>query len=62
MLAHKTPLSSGIKSGREAVTGRHGYLLGDRAPEMACLYSDRQTKEDAEEKGETTQISAMSRH
>lgn len=41
--------------------GQHGYLLGDRAPEVARSYSDRQTKEDAEERGETTQISAQSR-
>lgn len=41
--------------------GRHRYLLGDRAPEVARPYSDRQTKEDAKEKGETRQINALSR-
>lgn len=41
--------------------GRHRYLLGDRAPEVARPYSDRQTKEYAEERGKTTQINALSR-
>lgn len=45
------------RGGRQ-LPGWHRYLLGDRAPEVARSYSDRQTN-DAEERGET-QISVPS--
>lgn len=56
IMTHRNPIVIGHRGeGGRRSAGRYRYLLGDRAPEVARSYSDRQTKEEAEERGETRQ-------